>query len=279
MDDLLRAKAAQINSPLYKGERLIVCCNPILAAKRPRTRQDLLTATERCFFRIANEVQRRKKKPLLKSEIGIKVGKIFNKYKVGKHFELTIEDGFFKWERKEESIEREASMDGMYIIRTSEKKEEMLAGDVVRNYKNLSQVEQVFKCMKSIDILVRPIRHWSENHVRAHIFLCMLSYYVKWHMTKALSCLLFNDEELNENRKTRDPVEKAESSISAKIKKKSKINSDGFVVHSFNTLLAELSTHCKNLCKINSTQDEIPFYKNTELTPLQTKAFQLLGLS
>lgn len=268
---------AEITSPDYPGERLIACFNPLLAEERTRKRVELLASTEKRLQSIAKEVARRTKKPLNKADIGIKVGKVINVYKVGKHFKLTIKDGFIGWKRKERLIEREANLDGIYVIRTSESKERMSAEDTVRNYKSLSLVERAFRCLKGIDTLVRPIRHRVGDRVKTHIFLCMLAYYVEWHMRKALAPILFDDDELDVNRKKRDPVAPAKPSVSAE-KKKVRKTKDGLLVHSFDTLLIELGTRCRNRCKLKSSPDTPPFYQNTELSPLQEKAFKLLGV-
>lgn len=269
---------AEITSPDYPGERLIACFNPLLAEERHRKRLDLLKATEKRLEKIANQVARRTKKLFNKAEIGIKVGKVINLYKVGKHFELTIKDSFIGWERKENLIEREAQLDGIYVIRTSESKKRMSAEDTVRNYKSLSLVERAFRSLKGIDILIRPIRHRTEERVKAHFFICMLAYYVEWHMRKALAPLLFDDEDLDVNRKKRDPVAPAKPSESAKKKKKGRKTNDGFKVHSFDTLFIELGTRSRNRCRLKSSPDSPIFYQNTEFNPLQKKAFQLLGL-
>lgn len=269
---------AEISSPDFPDERLIVCYNPILAERRHYKRISLLEATEKKLEKIVNEINRRTQKILKQDEIGIKVGKILNRYKVGKHFKLTIKDNYFRYKRDKEAIEKESKIDGIYVIRTSESKDTMSAEDTVRNYKSLSMVERSFRCMKGIDILVRPIRHYLEGRVRAHIFICMLTYYVKWHMRKALAPLLFDDEELDINRKTRDPVKPATASISAKIKKKVRKTKEGLPIHSFNTLLVDLGTLCKNRCKIKSSPDQEPFYQETEMSSLQKKVFSLLGL-
>jgi transposase len=269
---------AEISSPDYPGERLIACFNPLLAEERSRKRLDLLEATEKRLKKIEKEVKRRTQKPLAKDEIGIKVGKIINQYKVGKHFKLTIKDSFIDWKRKENLIEREAKQDGIYVIRTSEPEKKMSAEDTVRNYKSLSLVERVFRCLKGIDLLVRPIRHRTVERVKAHIFICMLAYYVEWQMRKNLAPLLFDDEQLDEDRKVRDPVAPAKPSASAKKKKKVRKTNDGFPIHSFDTLLIELATLSKNRCKIKSSPESPCFYQDTELTTLQKKAFHLLGL-
>jgi transposase len=273
-----RKDLAQIHSPDFPSERLVACYNPLLAEQRRRKRKELLEATEKELKRIANEVLRRTQTPLKKEEIGTKVGKVMGRYKVGKHFTVTIGEGVFSYERNEVKIDQEAALDGIYVIRTSEPAERLSADDTVRSYKNLAQVERAFRSMKGIDLLVRPIWHHTEDHVRAHLFICMLAYYVEWHMRKELAPLLFDDEELDENRKKRDPVKPAKPSTSAKKKKALKLTSEGFVVQSLDTLLEELGTRCRNRCRIRSDSDGHPFYQVTEMSALQKKAFQLLGL-
>ena len=269
---------AEITSPDYPDERLIVCHNPLLAEERSRKRFALLEETERRLEKIKKETCRRTQNPLNKVEIGIKVGKVINLYKVGKHFKLTIKDNFIEWKRKEPLIEQEARLDGFYVIRTSEPKKRMSAEDTVRNYKSLSFVESAFRTFKGIDILIRPIRHRLPVRVRAHIFICHLSYYVEWHMRKALAPLLFDDEELDVDRKKRDPVAPAKPSASAIKKKKTRKTEDGFHVHSFDTLLAELGTRSRNLCKLKSSPEAPPFHQVTEFSPFQKKSFRLLNL-
>ena len=269
---------AEITSPEYPRERLIACFNPLLADERRRKRLELLEATEKKLVEISLQVKRRKQKKMTPSEIGIKVGKVVNLYKMGKHFNLTIGYEGFRWERKEESIEQESSLDGIYVIRTSEPKEKMSASDVVRNYKSLSAVERAFRTLKSVDIMIRPIRHRKEVRVKAHIFLCMLTYYVEWHLRKSLSPLLFEDEELKYDRKRRDPVAPAKSSPSAKKKKKTLKTEEGFPVHSFDTLMMALGTRCKNYYTLSLSTTAPLLEKITELTPLQRKAFDLLDL-
>lgn len=269
---------AEIRSPEFPGERLVACFNPLLAQERGRKRQELLAATEQDLQRIAREVERRRQKPLGKAEIGKKVGKVIGRFKVGKHFTMSIGEGLFSFSRNEERIRREEALDGIYVIRTSEPEERLSPEDTVRNYKNLAQVERAFRSLKGVDLLVRPIWHRTEDHVRGHIFLCMLAYYVEWHMRKALAPLLFEDEELEENRQRRDPVKPAEASATAKRKKSLRLTPDGFVVQSFDSLLQELATRCRNLCRIKSYPKESTFVQLTEMTSLQKRAFQLLGL-
>ncbi len=183
-----------------------------------------------------------------------------------------------RYERRVESIQRESELDGIYVIRTSEPKARLSAPDTVRGYKNLALVEQLFRTLKGIDIRVRPIRHRREKRVRAHIFLCMLAYYVEWHMRKALAPLLFDDEQLSQNRITRDPVAPAQASTAAKRKKTVRLTPDGLPIHSFDTLLAALATRCLNRCRLTSDPAAPPFYQLTEANPLQQRALELLGL-
>jgi hypothetical protein len=229
-------------------------------------------------YGIADEVARRTRKPLLKDGIAVKVGKVINRHKVGKHFHLHIEGGVFRWERKEASIAQETALDGIYVVRTSEPKKRLSAENTVRSYKNLSQVERGFRCLKGIDIRVRPIRHSTDPRVRAHVFLCLLAYYVEWPMRLALRSLLFDDEELAANRQTRDPVAKAEPSRSAQYKKVTRTTADSLPVHSFDTLLEELGTLCRNRCRIAADPSGSTFTQDTQPTELQARVFQLLGL-
>jgi transposase len=273
-----RKDLAEIHSPEFPFERLVACFNPLLAEQRRRKRQELLEATEKELGRIAKQVVRRSRIPFGKDEIGTKVGKVINRFKVGKHFTVTIGEGSFSFVRNETLIQREEVLDGIYVIRTSEPVERLSAEDTVRSYKNLTQVERAFRSLKEIDLLVRPIWHHTEDHVRAHIFICMLAYYVEWHMRKALAPLLFEDEELDDDRKKRDPVKPAKVSTSAKKKKALRLTSEGLAVQSFDTLLRELGTRCRNRCRIKSDPKGSTFYQLTEMTPLQKKALQLLAL-
>jgi len=269
---------AEIRSPEYPGERLVACFNPLLAEERRRKRQELIEATEKDLAKIAAEVKRRTRTPLGEAEIALKAGRVLNRFKVGKHFSLTIAEGGFRWSRREESIRREAELDGVYVVRTSEPKSRCSAEDTVRRYKSLAQVERAFRGLKGIDLRIRPIHHRTEDHVRAHIFLCMLAYYVEWHMRRALAPLLFDDEELRQDRARRDPVAPTESSASAQAKKISRLTADGLPVQSFNTLLRNLATRCRNTCRIPSDPTSTTFQQLTEAAPLQARALQLLGL-
>lgn len=268
---------AEIASPAYPGERLVACLNPYLAAERRRKREELLAATAAELARIEREVSRRKHKPLDAAAIGMKVGRVIQRFKMAKHFNVTITDGKLGWSRDEESIARESALDGVYVLRTSEPVAHLSAEDTVRRYKSLSQVERLFRTLKGIDLRIRPIRHRTEAHVRAHIFLCTLAYYVEWHMRRSLAPLLFDDEFLSEDRWTRDPVAPAQVSESARSKKARKVTSDGHPVHSFRTLMQELGTRCRNYCRVSSDPEGAAFGQLTQLTPLQQRAFELLG--
>jgi len=203
---------------------------------------------------------------------------VITRFKVGKHFTLKIDDGVFEWSRCDESIRREEALDRIYVIRTSEPKERLSAEDAVRKYKKLAQVERAFRTLKGLEIRVRPIRHCNEVRVRAHVFIRMLTYYVEWHMRKALAPLLFDDEELDQQRKKRDPVAPARQSASAKRKKTTRLTPDGFPVHSFETLMKMLATRCRNRCRIKSDPSCPTFRQLTEPTPLQARALHSLRL-
>ena len=269
---------AEIDSADFPDERLIACFNSLLAEERQRKRNELLAATEQTLEKIRSEVQRRTKTPLSAAEIGQKVGKIINRYKVGKHFELSIADGHLSFSRRTEAIDREAELDGLYVIRTSEPRESLSAEDTVRSYKNLAQVEQAFRTLKGMELRIRPIHHRGEERVRAHIFLCLLAYYVEWHMRQALSSLLFDDETLSIERKRRDPVAPAEASASARKKKIDRQTEDGLPIHSFTTLMAELGTRCRHLCRLKSDPQSPAFFQDTQPTPLQSRALELIRL-
>jgi transposase len=269
---------AEIRSPAYPGERLVACFNPLLADERRRKRGELIAATEKDLGKIAAQVRRRTRTPLSEAEIALKAGQVLNRYKVAKHFSLTIADGVFGWTRREESIRRESQLDGIYVVRTSEPQRRCPAPDVVRRYKSLAQVERAFRSLKGMDLRIRPIHHHTEDHVRAHILLCMLAFYVEWHMRGDLAPLLFQDEELSQDRTRRDPVAPAQCSASAQAKKMYRVTADGFPVHSFETLLQELATRCRNTCRIPAESSGATFQQLTQPTPLQSRAFQLLGL-
>jgi hypothetical protein len=269
---------AEISSQAFPGERLVVCYNPLPAEERRRKREELLSATETNLTKLAAQVMRRTQTPMGADEIGIRVGKIISRHKMGKHFLLSIEENLLGFERDVKSIQREAYSDDIYIVRTSEDPTMLSAEDTVRTYKSLGQVEQAFRCIKSLDLQVRPIRHHTEAHVRAHIFLCMLADYVQWHMRKALSSVLFQDDELDAHRWTRDAVAKAQSSQTVQAKKLTKRTPEGWPVHSFETLLKNLATRCRNTCRTGEGKTRIQFDQLTEPTPFQSHVFNLLEL-
>ena len=269
---------AEIHSPDFPGERLMACFNPLLAEERKRKRCELLDATEAALEKIGKEVRRRTQTPLSAAEIGTKVGKIINRFKMGKHFERSIADGQFRYARREDEIQREAELDGLYVIRTSESQPSLSAEDTVRSYKNLAQVERVFRTFKGLDIRIRPIHHRTEDRVRAHIFICLLAYYVEWHLRQVLAPLLFDDETLASDRKQRDPVVPAESSAAAKNKKVARITENGLPIHSFKTLLVEMGTRCRHRCRVKSDPECPPVFQDTAPTPLQIRALELIRL-
>jgi hypothetical protein len=269
---------AEITSPDYPGERLMVCHNPLLEEERGRKRQELLQATEEALTKVSKQVERRTKKPLKEAEIALKVGKVLGRYKVGKHFLYTIGEGKFQWSRREQMIEQEARLDGIYMIRTSESVERLSAADTVRSYKSLAQVERAFRTLKGIDLLIRPIRHRTEDRVPAHIFLCLLAYYVEWHLRQAWAPLLFEDEHLAEERRRRDPILPATGSPSAQKKRLTRQTADGFPVHSFATLMAELASRARVTYGLKSEGSTPTFQQVPEPTPLQAKAYALLAL-
>ena len=268
---------AEIASADFPGERLMACFNPLLAEERRRKREELLKATENVLEKIARQVGRRTKKPMSKSEIGIKVGRAINRYKMAKHLEVAIGEGSFSYRRRTEQIEREKQMDGIYVVRTSEPAERLSAADAVRGYKDLAHVERAFRCLKGVDLLVRPIYLRTEDHVRAHIFLCLLAYYVEWHMRRALAPLLYADEELEELRRTRDPVLPPEASESAKLKKAEHRTEDGLLARSWSSLLQLLSTLCRNTCRMKDDPAGPSFVVETDANDIQKRVFELLA--
>lgn len=277
-EDLETRRLAEITSPEFPDERLVACYNPQLAAQRRQKRQELLAATEAELEVLARGVADPAGRPATAAEIGVKAGKVINHYKVAKHFHLTISDGHLEWCRKHEAIAQEELLDGIYVIRTSEPAERLTAADGVRSYKRLALVEQAFRCVKGIDLLVRPIHHRTADRVRAHIFLCLLAYYVEWHMRRVWEPLLFEDEELETDRRRRDPVLPAQASPSVRRKKKTHMTPSGLPVQSFRTLLAHLGTRCRNHCVVNVDPDQRSFHQVTEADALQAEAMRLISM-
>jgi transposase len=270
---------AEVVSPEFPDERLIVCRNPLLAAERARKRAELLAATERQLDEIVTATRRAQKPLSGQAKIGLRVGRVLNRHKVGKHFELTIDDDSFSYRRNEARIAAEGELDGIYVIRTSVKPEALTSEDTVRAYKDLSTVERAFRSLKTVDLKVRPIFHWLDDRIRSHVFLCMLAYYVEWHMREKLAPLLFDDHERAEAEATRDSiVQPAPRSEAARAKDKTKQTADGLPVHSFRTLLADLGTLAKNSVRVQGESGSA-FYELTRPTPLQQRALELLGIA
>ena len=265
----------EISSPDFPGERLVACRNPELAKMRVHTREDLLTATEENLQKIKVRVEAGKL--VGQDKIGVAVGKVVNQYKVAKHFELQITDDGFTFTRKTDSIAAEAALDGLYIIRTSVKAERMDAATCVRTYKSLAQVERAFRSIKTMDLKVRPIHHYLEGRVRAHIFLCMLAYYVEWHMRQAWRELMFTDED-QAAKLVRDPVAPAKRSDAAMQKVLSRTLEDGSPVHSFQSLMALLQTVVRNTCRTPKSADDAPTFElTTTPSDKQKQALELIG--
>jgi transposase len=264
----------ELSSPDYPGERLVACRNPQLAKLRTHKRQELLAATEASLEKIKARVDAGKLAG--QDEIGLRVGKAINQYKMAKHFELAIGENTFTFARKREGIAAEAALDGLYIIRTSVPAKQMDAADCVRNYKSLANVERAFRSLKTIDLKVRPIHHRTADRVRAHIFLCMLAYYVEWHMREAWRELMFADTE-QAAKATRDPVAPARRSKAALAKAARHTLDDGTPVHSFSTLMAELATIVRNTCRTpNAGPDAPTFEVLTTPNAKQQRALELL---
>ena len=261
--------------PDYPGERLVACRNPVLARKRAHKRESMIEATQRELDKVRGMVERGRLNG--KDDIGVRVGKVVDKYKMAKHVVLCIEDDSFNFEFNESGIAAEAALDGVYVVRTSLPKKRISADETVRSYKNLTNVERAFKSLKSIDLMVRPIRHRTEDRVRAHIFLSMLTYYVQRYMREALRPLLFADED-QEAKSTRDPVAPAKRSEKALGKASTKTLDDGTPAHSFNTLLYHMSTITRDLCvqKIAGADDN-NFSVDTKPNSKQQKVYDLLN--
>jgi transposase len=248
----------ELSSPDYPGERLVACRNPELAKLRAHKREELLASTEQNLQKVKARVDAAKLAG--QDNIGLRVGKVVNQYKVAKHFALVIDDAAFSFQRKHDSIATEAALDGIYIIRTSVPAAQMDAPQCVRNYKSLANVERAFRSLKTVDLKVRPIHHRTADRVRAHIFLCMLAYYVEWHMREAWRELLFADTD-SQAKATRDPVAPAKRSKAALVKAARRTLDDGTPVHSFATLMAELATIVRNTCRTPDAAPDTPTFE------------------
>ncbi len=263
----------EFSHPDFPLERLMVCRNPLMAQHRSRTRKSLIAATVKELEKVAGMVGRGKLNA--KEKIGLRVGKVVNKYKVAKHFQLVVEEGRFTYHLLPEKVAQEAALHGLYVIRTSLSRERMDEADVVRNYKRLSNVELAFRSFKGIDLRVRPIHHHLEDRVRAHIFLCMLAYYVQWHMKEAWRELLSSDQDQHA-KNTRDPAAPALRSAKALKKVHRRRLNDGTQTHSFHTLLMELATIVRNTCRRKGGVGEPRFTMTTTANTKQKQALELI---
>jgi len=269
---------AEVSSSDYPNERLMVCRNPFLLEERRRKRNELLQQTEKELEKIVKAVKRKRKPLRGKAEIGLKVGKVIDKYKMAKHIELKITYANFSYQRNNEKIEEEEALDGIYVVRTSVAKEILSSEKTVEAYKKLSVVERAFRCLKTVDLKIRPIYHHTADRVKAHIFLCMLAYYVEWHMRELLAPILFDDEDKDLARCLRKSVvAPAKRSPAAKLKEGTKRTKEGLPVHSFQTLLTDLATIVRDVCRPKVSNAPL-FTKVTLKSPIQKKAFQLLKL-
>jgi len=264
----------ELTHPDFPGERLVACRNPELAKLRAHKRQALLAATVKELDKVQGMVARGTLKG--RDAIGVRIGKVVNKYKVAKHVRLDIQDDRVEFQIDEPRVATEAALDGIYVIRTSVSSERLDAADAVRHYKGLSDVERAFRSLKTIDLKIRPIHHRLEPRVRAHIFLCLLAYYVEWHMREAWRPLLFSDED-QAAKQTRDPVAPAKRSAAALRKVHTKVLDDGTPVHSFSTLLKDLSRIVRNVCRPRGVGAEAPTFEIvTTPTAPQQRAYSLL---
>jgi transposase len=269
----------ELTSEHFPGERLVVCRNPALAEERARKRGELLAATEIDLSKIA-EATRRARNPLRGEQaIALRVGRIIDRFHMAKHFDLTITDTQLSWQRKQEAIAAEAALDGLYVIRTSLSSQQLDGPAAVAAYKSLAHVERAFRSIKTVDLNVRPVFHYSEQRVRAHVFLCMLAYYVEWHMRQRLKPMLFDDEHLDEASAARaSPVIKAVRSEHARAKDAGKRADDGLPLHSFRTLLQDMATLTYNIARTGANPNAT-IVITSRPTPIQDKAFTLLALS
>lgn len=268
---------AELQSPDYPDERLVACRNPLLAEQRRHNRQQLLEATCRQLDQIVAATQRQRRPLKGKDEIGLRVGKVIDKYKMGKHVQLSITEDSFSYTLNQESIAAEQGLDGIYVLRTSLPASQMPADQTVENYKRLSQVEWAFRSMKTTRLQVRPIYHWLDGRIKAHIFLCMLAYYLEWHMRRRLTPLLYQDEDKQQAHAMRSsPVASATPSKTARKKAECHSNEHGQPVHSMQTLLEDLGTICKNEICIDTRQQT--FEEITQPTADQQEILNLLGV-
>ena len=270
---------AAITSPDYPGERLIVCRNPDLARERTRKREDLLAATEADLAVIAAAVRRARNPLHGEAEIALKVGAVVNRHKVAKHFELSIGEASFSFHRKTEAIAAEAALDGIYVVRTNLPKKLLDDAATVGAYKGLARVERAFRSLKTVDIHLRPIFHWTTPRVRAHVLLCMLAYHVEHHIRARLAPMLYDETDHEAAAALRASiVAKAERSEAARRKQTTGLTDDGLPVHSFQSLLADLATYAR-IQATTALNDKYVFTLYTRPTPIQQRAFELLAVN
>src|SRR6201996_1985679 len=270
---------ASISSPDYPGERLIVCRNADLAAERTRKRQDLLAATERELGRIQAAVARKRAPLRGTAEIALAVGAVVDRYKMRKHFDLTITDTRFSFARKADAIAAEVATDGLYIVRTSLAETALDDRTAVRSYKSLAQVERAFRCIKTVDLHVRPVHHWLAERVRAHVFLCMLAYYLEWHMRRSLAPLLFDDTDKDGAEAARSSIVAAAQRSATAIQKRARgVTAEGLTGPRFPTLLADLATLARNTIT-TAVAPTLPLTVLTRPTEVQRRAFELLDVA
>lgn len=262
----------------FPGERLVVCRNPMLADERARKREELLLATEVKLDVIVKATQRKTNRLKGRDNIALRVGRTIDKYKMRKHFELTMTDDGFSYSRREESIVAESSLDGLYVVRTSVGPEVMDTDTVVSTYKSLSQVERAFRSLKTVDLHIRPIYHSNDDRIKAHVFLCMLAYYVEWHMRESLREVLFEDEDRAAAEQERSSVvSKASRSASAKSKDRTRTTSAGLRVQSFQSVLSDLATLCRHVVRCRSIDSD--YRQLTESTTQQRRYLELLNVT
>ena len=270
---------AEISSPDYHGERLIVCRNPFLAQERATKREELLQATEKQLQQIQMATQHQRQPLRGKDKIGLRLDKVINHYKVAKHFIVQIEEQSFSFHRDSEKIAEETALDGIYVIRTSVAEALLPAENTVRAYKDLSQVEHAFRSLKTVDLKVRPIYHQLDQRMRAHVLLYMLAYYVEWHMHQKLAPILFDEDDRATAQAQRDSVvQPAQPSARAQAKAQTKRTEEDRPVHSFHTLLQDLGTLAKNRVQV-SEADSAEFELLTEPTDLQRHILELLEVT
>jgi hypothetical protein len=268
----------EINCPEFPNARLSACFDPRLAQERRRQRHDLLHATEQVVETLVHAVQRRTKTPLSAAESGTQVGKGSHRFHVGKHVATGLADGYCRYARRMATSDREADLDGGYVMRTSESQQTVSAAATVRNYKHLAPVERVLRTLQGREMQMRPIQHRTAARVRAHLFLCLLAYDGAWHLRQAWAPWLFDEHPLPIDRYHRDPLAPAQPAAAAKRKQGARVTVDGWPMHSFTTLMTELGTRCRHRGRLKRDPQSPVFVQDTQPTPLQAQALELIRL-